>query len=70
MLNNQIHKQKLIELGLQYHFLNYVEHETPRNYFVHHHDSYTDAERLVDLRDSILELHTLLRAIYAEVGIV
>ena len=69
-MNQCIDKAKLIELGLQYHFLNYVEHETPRNYFPHHHDCYTDADRLVDLRDSILELHTLLRAIYAEVDIV
>jgi hypothetical protein len=65
-----VNKQKLIDLGLKYHFLNYVDHETPRTYFPHHHDCYTDAERLGDLRDSILELHTLLRAIYAEVDIV
>ena len=64
-----MNKQKLIELGLKHKFLNYIDHETPRTYFPYHSDCYTDADRLVDLQDSILELHNLLCDIYAEVGI-
>ena len=65
-----VNKQKLIELGLQYNFLNYVDHETPRNYFPHPVDVYMDAHDAADLRLSIHELHVLLRAIYEEVDIV
>jgi hypothetical protein len=63
-------KNRLISLGLKHNFLNWVEHETPPNYFPHPEDSYTGADKLVDLQDSILELHNLLCAIYAEVDIV
>jgi len=56
-------KTKLIELGLKHHFLNWVDHETPRSYFPWPRDCYTDVE-------DIDELYNLLCEIYAEVGIV
>lgn len=65
-----VNKQKLIELGLQYNFLNYIDHETPRNYFPYPVDVYTDTDDMADLRLSIHELHVLLRAIYEQVDIV
>lgn len=58
-----VDKAKLIELGLKHQFLNYIDHETPRNYFPWHRDYYTDVE-------DTDELYNLLCAIYAEVGIV
>jgi len=58
-----VDKTKLIELGLKHQFLNYVDHETPRNYFPWPRDCYTDVE-------DIDELYNLLCAIYAEVGVV
>ena len=30
-----MNEQELIKLGLEYGILNYIEHETPRNYFIH-----------------------------------
>lgn len=58
-----MNKQKLIELGLKHRFLNWVEHETPRNYFTWPRDCYDDVE-------DIDELYNLLCEIYAEVDIV
>lgn len=55
-------KQKLIDLGLKHKFLNYVDHETPRNYFPWPKDCY-DAIADID------ELYNLLCEIYAQVGI-
>lgn len=63
-------KQKLIDIGLKHSFLNYVDHETPRNYFPHHRDVYLDTDNVNELRESVLDLYQLLDAIYAEVGIV
>lgn len=65
-----VNKQKLIELGLKHKFLNYIDHETPRNYFPHHRDVYLDTEDATELRESVLELYQLLCGIYAEVDVV
>jgi len=65
-----VDKAKLIELGLAYKFLNYIDHETPRIYFPHHRDVYLDTEDVTELRESVLELYQLLCGIYAEVDVV
>jgi len=65
-----VDKAKLIELGLAYKFINYVDHETPRTHFIHHRDVYLDTDDVTELRESILDLYQLLCGIYAEVDIV
>ena len=65
-----VDKSQLIKLGTQYGLLNWVDHETPRTYFVRPLDSYTDVDDPVELLQSIQELHILLRAIYEHVDIV
>lgn len=65
-----VDKAKLIELGLKHHFLNYIDHETPRNYFPHDMGVWLDErEESVTAKDAY-ELYNLLCTIYAEVGIV
>ena len=65
-----VNKQKLIELGLKHKFLNYIDHETPRNYFPHDMGAWLDErEEFVTAADAY-ELYNLLCDIYAEVGIV
>ena len=65
-----ITKQRLIELGLEHSFLNYVEHETPKNYFPWDMGVWLDdREESVSAKDAY-ELYNLLCAIYAEVGVV
>lgn len=69
-MNHQIDKVKLVELGLKYKFLNYIDHETPRNYFPYDMGAWLDdREEFVTAQDAY-ELYNLLCAIYAEVGIV
>lgn len=65
-----ISKQDLIKLGLKHKFLNYIDHETPRNYFPHHIDRYKDTYDVAELHESVTDLYTLLAAIYDKVDIV
>ena len=64
-----ITKKELIELGNKHHFLNYIDHETPRNYFPHDLISYTDSDDILDLKESIQDLYFLLIDIYSKVDI-
>ena len=65
-----MNKQKLIELGLKHKFLNWVEHETPPNFFPRDIGDWLDErEEHMEYADAA-QLHKLLCAIYAEVGIV
>lgn len=65
-----MNKQKLIELGLKHKFLNWVEHETPPNYFPKDIGDWLDErEEHMEYADAA-QLYKLLLAIYAEVGIV
>lgn len=63
-------KQELIALGLKHGFCDWVDHETPRNYFVRHHSYFTDVDNKIELCDSVMQLYALLSDIYAEAGIV
>jgi len=65
-----IDKAKLIELGLKHKFLNYVDHETPRNYFPYDMDAWLDDRDESISASDVYELYNLLCAIYAEVGII
>lgn len=42
---------KLLKLALDSNLINYVEHETPRNYFV---DGYADIETVQEFANSII----------------
>jgi hypothetical protein len=63
-------KQTLVDLGLKHGFCDWVDHETPRNYFIRHHKYFTDVDNKIELVDSVMQLYTLLSDIYAEAGIV
>ena len=65
-----ITKKELIDLGNKHHFLNYIDHETPRNYFPYDLDSYIDTTDIHELKTSICDLHLLLTKIYEKVDIV
>jgi len=43
---------KLLKLALDAHLLNYVEHETPRHYFI---DGYADTETVQDFAELIIQ---------------
>jgi len=62
-------KNKLITLGIKHKFLNWVEHETPPNFFPRDIGDWLDErEEHMEYADA-KQLYNLLCAIYAEVDI-
>lgn len=70
-MNQQIDKNLLVTLGLKHKFLNWVEHDTPPNFFTVPIECYLDDENgATATYEDVATLHELLCAIYAEVDIV
>jgi len=44
--------KRIIELGLKAHLLNYIDNETPRNYFV---SGYADQQEVIDFAQFIIQ---------------
>jgi hypothetical protein len=62
-------KQTLVDLGIKHGFCDWLDHESPRNYFIRHHKYFTDVDNRIELCDSVMQLYTLLCEIYTEVGV-
>lgn len=69
MTKTSLTKEELIELGRKYGFLNFIDHETPRAYFINDILCYTDCDSEGDFRNSVSDLYALLAKIYDKIGI-
>lgn len=69
-MNQQIDKNTLVSLGIKHGLLNWVEHDTPPNFFVRDMGEWLDERKEFVTATDAYELYNLLCAIYAEVGIV
>ena len=69
MPKSEVTKEELIELGRKYGFLNFIDHETPRQYFIQDILCYTDCDSETDFVNSVTDLYALLAKIYEKIGL-